>query len=229
MPATSDCRPAADCHGEQYQSFLRTAHSDALAEADPAEEPPDAEFEHALSGRSYRVYRADGLMRHREWLAISGLEPLVQDYPVKYLIGSGRHTRSYLVEDAGFYTESPLTWYESRKAWALSPGFDRPQHMGFEARRAWGASRAMSVVRKATACMALSFMSRPSAAKRVMAPALCTRNAGERNGKNPVRRAARMLTGRSSTREVYLANWAKRFSPNATCAATPASSFAAAS
>lgn len=122
----------ADCHVEQYQSFLRTAHSNALAEVDPAKEPPDVEFEHALSGRSYRVYRADGVMRHREWLALAGLEPLVQDHPVKYLIGSGRHTRSYLVEDAGFYTESPLTWYESRKAWGMSPGFDRPQHMGFE-------------------------------------------------------------------------------------------------
>lgn len=124
-----DC---ADCHVDQYESFLRTAHSDALAEVDAAKEPPDAEFEHALSGRSYRVYRADGAMRHREWLALPGVEPLVQDYPVKYLIGSGRHTRSYLVEEAGFYTESPVTWYESRKAWGLSPGFDRPQHMGFE-------------------------------------------------------------------------------------------------
>lgn len=120
----------AECHIAQYRSYQQTAHSRALAEVDPTSEPPNAEFEHEKSGRSYRIYRAEGKLRHREWLTAA--EDVVSDYAVKYVIGSGRHTRSYLVEDDGFMSESPITWYASRQAWGLSPGYDRPSHWGFE-------------------------------------------------------------------------------------------------
>ncbi len=140
-------KACAKCHPEQYESYLQTAHSKALATVDAAAEPPDAEFVHSASGKSYRVYRADGVMHHRESLAAPDGSVLAQDYPVKYLIGSGRHTRSYLVEDAGFLMESPITWYQSRQAWGMSPGYDRPQHLGFE--RAAGLSCIMCHVGRA--------------------------------------------------------------------------------
>lgn len=120
-----------ECHSSQYQSYLKTAHSRALADVDLAEEPADAEFEHQLSGRSYRVYRQDSKLRHREWLT-DAPDAIVSDFRVEYLIGSGRHTRSYLVDDDGFLMESPITWYASQQQWALSPGFDHPEHWGFE-------------------------------------------------------------------------------------------------
>ena len=47
-------------------------------------------------------------------------------------IGSGHHSRSYIVEDDGFLVESPVTWYSSIEKWAMSPGYDRRFHMGFE-------------------------------------------------------------------------------------------------
>src|SRR5581483_5470439 len=121
----------AECHVAQYRSYQQTAHSRALAEIELSAEPPDGEFDHAKSGRSYRIYRSEGHLRHREWLTAAGDE-VVNDYPVKYVIGSGRHTRSYLVEDDGFMAESPITWYASRQAWGLSPGYDWPTHWGFE-------------------------------------------------------------------------------------------------
>ncbi|HUY89209.1 MAG TPA: multiheme c-type cytochrome [Pirellulales bacterium] len=122
----------AECHADEFRSYQKTAHSQALAELDLQAEPPDGQFEHRLSGRSYRVYRADGAFRHRERLASIDDDGLTQDYAVKYLIGSGRHTRSYLIEDDGFLIESPITWYVSRKAWGMSPGYDRRSHWGFE-------------------------------------------------------------------------------------------------
>ena len=118
------------CHTSQYQSYLKTAHSLALSQVDPSAEPADAQFEHELSGRSYRVYREGGELRHREWLTAG--DEIASDYPLKYLIGSGRHTRSYLVGDDGFLMESPITWYASRQAWGLSPGYNHPSHWGFE-------------------------------------------------------------------------------------------------
>ena len=122
----------AECHADELHTYQQTAHSQALAEIDPQAQPPDGQFEHALSGRSYRVYRAGGALRHREQLSTIDFDDLSQDYAVKYVIGSGRHGRSYLIEDAGFLIESPITWYESRQAWGMSPGYDRRSHQGFE-------------------------------------------------------------------------------------------------
>lgn len=123
----------AECHREQFESYLQTAHSRALSEVDPDAEPPDAEFRHDLSGHSYAVFRRDGQLWHRESLVDAAGEEVVQEeHPLKYLIGSGRHTRSYLVEDDGFLMESPITWYASRQAWEMSPGYDAPVHAGFE-------------------------------------------------------------------------------------------------
>jgi predicted CXXCH cytochrome family protein len=123
----------AECHADESRSYHQTTHSLALGDLDPAAEPPDTSFTHAPSGRTYKVYREGGKLRHRESARDEqGNEYAVADFPIRYLIGSGHHTRSYLAEVDGFLVESPLTWYVSRHAWDMSPGYDRPNHRGFE-------------------------------------------------------------------------------------------------
>src|SRR5262245_33263909 len=36
----------AQCHQRNHKSYLLTAHSKALSDVDPADEPPDASFDH---------------------------------------------------------------------------------------------------------------------------------------------------------------------------------------
>jgi hypothetical protein len=112
---------------------LLTPHSRALADLDPGAEPPDGSFHHEPSGRSYRVYRRDNQLRHEEVLRTAeGKEISRVDLPVRYRIGSGNFTRTYLVEIDGFLHESPITWYTARNKWDMSPGYDFPQHWGFD-------------------------------------------------------------------------------------------------
>jgi hypothetical protein len=121
------------CHGDRHASYLLTPHSRALADLDPAKEPPDGAFFHELSGRFYRVYRQDGQFRHEEILRTTeGKEIARVDMPIRYLIGSGNFCRSYLFEDDGFLHESPITWYTGKHKWDMSPGYDFPQHWSFE-------------------------------------------------------------------------------------------------
>jgi tetratricopeptide (TPR) repeat protein len=123
----------AECHPKKHQSYLLTPHSRALSDIDPKLEPLDGEFFHKASGRSYRVYRRDGQFRHAEILRTPQGEEIARvDVPIRYLIGSGNFTRSYLVEIDGFLHESPITWYTSKKRWDMSPGYDNPHHWGFE-------------------------------------------------------------------------------------------------
>src|SRR5206468_1983426 len=75
----------------------------------------------------------DGRLWHRELLMGTGTADVVlAEYPVKYVVGSGRHSRTYLVEAEGFLVESPVTWYTAKKNWKMSPGYDAPDNPGFE-------------------------------------------------------------------------------------------------
>jgi predicted CXXCH cytochrome family protein len=121
------------CHQGRTASFRRSGMGRSMAAVDLAREPPDASFDHPLSKRRYQVRRKDGQLWHRELLLTDGKgEVLLSEYPLRYVVGSGHHSLTYLVEADGFLVESPVTWYTSRKAWGMSPGYDRPEHFGFE-------------------------------------------------------------------------------------------------
>lgn len=120
------------CHEEAHDSYLRTAHSKALMELDPANEPPDGEFTDAVSKKTYRIQRRDGQMFHEESImAENGSRIVLSEFPVRYVIGSGRFSRSYLIEMDDFLYESPATWYAARPGWALSPGYEH-HNVGFQ-------------------------------------------------------------------------------------------------
>lgn len=122
----------AECHEGQHQSYLGTAHAAALADIDLAQEPPDGGFDHAKSGRRYKVFRRDDKLWHREsHLRTDGTEVELDELPVRYVVGSGHFARTYLVERDGYLIESPITWFGKRQAWGMSPGYDDSEHSSF--------------------------------------------------------------------------------------------------
>ncbi|MCA9068033.1 MAG: hypothetical protein KDA84_03885, partial [Planctomycetaceae bacterium] len=114
------------CHAELGQTYRQTAHAQALATVQLDEEPESAEFAVEEGQRRYRIFRKDDQLWHEESLRTSpGKELVLSQYPMKWAIGSGRFSKSYLVDVDGFLVQSPVTWYRSRPGWALSPGYDR--------------------------------------------------------------------------------------------------------
>jgi len=121
------------CHPGQAESYRQTGMGRSMTEIDAENEPANAAFDHPLSNRRYQVHRAAGQLWHRELLrAAQPDEVVLSDYPLKYVVGSGHHSRTYLAEVDGFLVESPVTWYTARDAWGMSPGYDTPQQPGFE-------------------------------------------------------------------------------------------------
>jgi predicted CXXCH cytochrome family protein len=125
-----------NCHAEHTETFRHSAMGRSMAEIDLTREPPDAAFDHPLSKRRYEVRRRDGKLWHRELLLSSGSaapgEILLAEFPVKYVVGSGHHSLTYLVEADGFLMESPVTWYRSGEKWGMSPGYDASEQLGFQ-------------------------------------------------------------------------------------------------
>jgi hypothetical protein len=104
----------------------------SMAALDPAREPADAVYEHSPSRSRFQIVRKDGQLWHRELLQPAPSEVVLEEYPMAYVIGSGRHSRSYLVEIDGFLVESPVTWYTAKSAWGMSPGYAVADHPGFQ-------------------------------------------------------------------------------------------------
>jgi hypothetical protein len=123
-----------ECHQEEHAGYLRTGMGHSMASVVPGDEPPDVSYDHVASGRRYQVVRKQGKLFHRE-LAITAegeAEVLYAEHEVPYVIGSGRHTRTYVIESDGFMYESPITWYSKVAAWEMSPGYDKQGQLGFQ-------------------------------------------------------------------------------------------------
>src|SRR5262245_23106215 len=118
------------CHEAEHKSYLRTGMARSTSEVDAMSESADAIVEHPASGRRYKVERKDGQLWHRELMLKS--DTVLNEFPLKYAVGSGRFGKTYLVEADGFLVESPLSYYTAKQSWAMSPGYDGPHQVGFE-------------------------------------------------------------------------------------------------
>lgn len=130
-------RPDAcfDCHPDKTDGFLSTGMGRSLYR--PNEQPkiedfaPDkARVVHPISKLVYRAYiDEDGRWWQEESLPGTEYRRAVE---VKWVIGSGNHTRSYLGMVEGEVIQMPMTWYSGRRIWDMSPGYDRPEHYRFD-------------------------------------------------------------------------------------------------
>ena len=122
-----------ECHQQDHAGYLHTGMGRSMASVVPEAEPPGGTYDHKPSGRRYEVVRQAGRLVHRELAITAEGEPevLLAEHEVPYVIGSGRHTKTYVIQVDGFMYESPLTWYSKIGAWEMSPGYDHPDQRGF--------------------------------------------------------------------------------------------------
>lgn len=133
VPAET-CRP---CHAATYDEYLKTpmARSFYLPAAAPLIEDWERnnKLYHAPSDRHYEMTHREGRLYIRRY-QIDAFKRRVNkiEREVTHIMGSGEHARSYVHRSAdGRMIELPVSWYPQENAWAMSPGYDRPNHAGF--------------------------------------------------------------------------------------------------
>lgn len=120
------------CHPNQHKSYLETTHSKTMEKVNPSKEMTKSSFRHALSGNDYEVFLRDDQLIHREIIRGTNNEELaITENPILYTMGSGSHGKSYVYRKGDFFGQSPLSWYVESNKWAMSPGYDLPNHPGF--------------------------------------------------------------------------------------------------
>jgi len=127
----------AECHREVAESYARTAMARTFGAVQSENDFPELKrsaFHHDASEEFFTVYARDGrpyIQRHQA--GFDGGATNVFEARVDYRIGSGNHARSYISRTkAGELIELPGSWYAGNGGyWAMSPGYDRPDHAGF--------------------------------------------------------------------------------------------------
>jgi len=127
----------AACHQDVAARYAATPMARSFGRIQGGADVPElngAEFFHGASQQRLRFVELGGpprLVRTEEGLPAS--ESLRSEAPADYWIGSGNHARSYLSRTSrGELVELPVSWYsEDGGSWAMSPGYDRPDHAGF--------------------------------------------------------------------------------------------------
>lgn len=94
--------------------------------ARPAE-GPGGSFTHALSGSRFSIVPGAAGLRMR--LDRAGLSA---EYPVAFAIGSGAQGHSYVVQIGDYLFQAPASYYTSRRAWDVSPGYERDRFPDFD-------------------------------------------------------------------------------------------------
>ena len=75
------------------------------------------------SGRyRFEVERRGSRVFHRETRTEAG-EVRTLEAEVHYVVGSGAHGKSYLVNREGLLFQSPVSWFSHKQIWDTSPGF----------------------------------------------------------------------------------------------------------
>jgi Flp pilus assembly protein TadD len=128
------CTP---CHTGHAATYARHPMGRTLAPITQAPEQerytPEAHDPFEAAGFRFLATRREGRVFHEEIRpGAEGLPDTTSTSEIAYVIGSGAHARSYLIDRGGYLFQSALTWYSQKTAWDLSPGFaahpysDRP-------------------------------------------------------------------------------------------------------
>lgn len=125
----------AACHDDKHASFMHTGMGLSFGRASKAKSAAVFGKDHIVmdsaSGLCYWPYwRADSLYI-KEFL-IEGTDTIHQlDVYINYIVGSGQHTNSHLLERNGYVFQAPITFYTQEGKWHLAPGFENGNNSRF--------------------------------------------------------------------------------------------------
>ena len=117
------------CHFEQFSTSSRTGMGRAFypMSADEVVEDFTANNEFVVpeSGMHYRMLEREGRFYTRQFmLDSSDREIAVDEREMVYVIGSNRHSRSYVTLSDDRFFQNPACWYPEEQKWELCPGYE---------------------------------------------------------------------------------------------------------
>jgi tetratricopeptide (TPR) repeat protein len=116
------------CHADIYDSFLQTGMGRSFGLADLHRSKADWSGHELVYDEKldlyYQAFTRDSALFMREF-RLEGKDTVHQRIAqISYIVGSGQHTNSHLMNINGFVYQMPMTYYTQEGRWDLPPGFE---------------------------------------------------------------------------------------------------------
>ncbi len=117
------------CHESVYQTFKETGMGQSFATATPTKsaanfDPAHAHVYNAEMDLHYRpFFRGDSLFV-QEYRTLGSDTTYSRTEHIRYIVGSGQHTNSHIIDKNGYLYQAPITFYTQKGIWDMAPGFE---------------------------------------------------------------------------------------------------------
>lgn len=124
------------CHADKYETYVQSqmgrSFKTALAKHSVADFDAHKPVYDHFKNMYYLPFRKGERLFLLEY-RLEGKDTVYRrEEKIDYIIGSGQHTNSHLMEENGYVYQMPLTWYAQDKKWDLPPGFENGENTRFE-------------------------------------------------------------------------------------------------
>jgi Tetratricopeptide repeat/Cytochrome c554 and c-prime len=116
------------CHNDVYQAFMQTGMGQSFGPA--TRQKSAARFDaravvyDTLNDFYYfPFFNKDSVLQVLEYRLENGDTVHQRLETVSYIVGSGQHTNSHILDINGYFYQAPVTWYAQEQRWDLAPGF----------------------------------------------------------------------------------------------------------
>jgi hypothetical protein len=117
-----------ECHADIYDSFINTGMGKSFDNASYHKSSADFTSHEPVYDPYldlyYLPYWDKDSLRILEFRLGQGDTIHKRTETITYIVGSGQHTNSHIINTNGYLTQAPLTFYTQKRKWDLPPGFE---------------------------------------------------------------------------------------------------------
>jgi len=116
------------CHASIYETFIQTGMGKSIEKASRQKSAAAFGDEHKIYDSHfdfwYQPYWENDSLKIMEF-RLSGKDTIhKRTETVSYIVGSGQHTNSHMMNTNGYLNQMPMTFYTQKGHWDLPPGFE---------------------------------------------------------------------------------------------------------
>lgn len=124
------------CHSDKFETFQHTGMGMSFNHATPEKSQSEFHGINPVYDREKDFYyipyfRNDSLYFKEYRLNSRGDTIHKREEHIAYIVGSGQHTHSHILNFNGFLYQAPLTWYAQKGKWDLPPGYENGNNSRF--------------------------------------------------------------------------------------------------
>jgi len=124
------------CHNDIYKTFIQTGMGQSFDLATRAKSAADFSSKHVVYDKFNDMYYTPSWKGDNMYITefrLQGKDTIhKREEKVDYIVGSGQHTNSHIMNVDGYLYQLPLTWYAQKRKWDLPPGFENGQNVRFD-------------------------------------------------------------------------------------------------